>query len=162
MWQNCDCYETFINKKDKYYNNKCTKSTALIKGHSSQIHQIHVKSNILKSLKFHKLIVSLRKENYKNFSSIAQAVQILWPFLGFFLLNLRAKYNLDHIHGTLKSLKTSIKILALEECEHFQIHFQENQISNLSLIQKWIFQGVKNVKNCFLTLSFHFWVNLGV
>ena len=47
------------------------------------------------------------------------------------------------------------------ECGHFQIHFQKNQISNLSLIQKKIFQAVKNKKIEILTLNFTFSGQLG-
>ena len=47
------------------------------------------------------------------------------------------------------------------KCKHFQVHFQKNQISNLPLIQKQIFQGVKNVKNCITTLNFRFSGKLG-
>ena len=52
-------------------------------------------------------------------------------------------------------------MLVLGECGHFQVHFQKNQISNLSLIQNKIFQAVKNVKNCILTLNFTFPGQLG-
>ena len=51
--------------------------------------------------------------------------------------------------------------LDLEECEHFQFRFLKNLISNLSLIQKQIFQGIKNVKNCILALDFTYWGQLG-
>ena len=51
--------------------------------------------------------------------------------------------------------------MVLRECVHFPVHFQKKQISNLSLIQKWIFKWVKNVKSCILTLNFTFCCQLG-
>ena len=66
----------------------CLKNTSKVKnrekyrkGQSSQIHQIHVKSSILKSWNFHHLSVLMRIVNPENFSPLlAQAVLILWSF----------------------------------------------------------------------------------
>ena len=79
----------------------------LFLGHSSQIHQIHVKSKILKSLKyspFDSLIENKKLPKFQLHSP--HAVQILRPFQGFSLLNLSTNCDLEHFQGTIKCLKT--------------------------------------------------------
>ena len=68
---------------------------------------IHVKSKILKSLKyspFDSLIENRKLPKFQLHSP--HAVQILRPFQGFSLLNLSTNCDLEHFQGTIKCLKT--------------------------------------------------------
>ena len=53
-----------------------------------------------------------------------------------------------------------LKLLVLGECGYFKVYFRKIQFQNFSFLFEWIFQGVKNVENCILTLIFPFWSKL--
>ena len=77
-------------------------------GHSSQIHQIHVKLKILKSLKYSPFDSLIENRKFQKFQLHSPSGSEFMAILRIFPAEFEGKIgaDLEHFQGTLKSLKT--------------------------------------------------------
>ena len=74
-----------------------------IEGHSSQIHQIPVKSKIVKSLKFSPFDSLTENRKSPKVQPHSPSGSVFMVVLEFFLPDLTTKCDLEHFQGTLKN-----------------------------------------------------------
>ena len=94
-------------------------------GHSSQIHQIHIKWKILKSLKYSPFDSQTDKKLQKNLAAYPSGSDFM-AILRIFPAEFADKMWFGAFSEYPLRSENLNKILVLGECEHFQVHFQKN------------------------------------